>query len=102
MTENIKKLLELVSNNEELKNKLNNAPREEFIAIAKEQGITLTEADFEAGNGELSEDELDTVTGGVGLSYFIDHGGMPVEVVIGDPDRKPKPIKCHFRGIGKR
>jgi len=63
MTENVKKLLELVSQNEELAKKLNGLGKEEFIAAVKELGIELTDADLEQ-NAELSDDELDTVAGG--------------------------------------
>lgn len=63
MTDNMKKLLELASDNEELKAKL--------IAIAKENDISLTDADF-----ELSEDALNAVSGGM--------------ILIGD-DRKKGP-----------
>lgn len=59
MTENIKKLIELASANEALKARLIGASREAVIAIAKEQGITLTEADF-----ELPEEALNAVSGG--------------------------------------
>lgn len=101
MTESFKKLLELISGNEELTARLNNASKDEVIALAKEQGITLTEADFEQ-SGEMSEDELDAVTGGSGLSYFIDYGGEPIKVVIGDPDRNLKPFQPLVKVNGKR
>lgn len=64
MTENIKKLLELVSGSEELKDKLNNATKETVITVAKEHGISLTDADFEANKSEISDEELCTVAGG--------------------------------------
>ncbi len=64
MTENIKKLLELASTNEDLKTKLTNVSKDDFIAIAKENGIELTDADFEAPQGEISDDELNAVAGG--------------------------------------
>ena len=34
------------------------------IALAKELGIELTEADFAQPDGEISEDELETINGG--------------------------------------
>ena len=46
MTENMKKFLELVSKNEELGKKLCEADKEAVIAMAKELGIALTNADF--------------------------------------------------------
>lgn len=72
MSENLKKLLELVSRNEDLAKKLSSMDKEETIALAKELGIELTEADFEQKN-ELSDDELDTVAGG--KSCFCAWGG---------------------------
>lgn len=65
MTDNMKKFLELISDSEELSAKLNIATMEEAIAIAKEQGITLTDADFVLPSGEVSDDELDGVSGGI-------------------------------------
>ena len=100
MTENFKKLLELISGNEELTARLNNASKEEVIAFARELGITLSDADFEQ-SGEMSEDELNAVTGGAGISYFSDQDGEFIKVSIGDPDINLKPFHCLFRGIGK-
>lgn len=73
MSENLKKFLELVSKDEALKQKAmacNDMEKEDAIrvsiALAKEVGIELTEADFakKEADGELSDDELDAVTGG--------------------------------------
>lgn len=74
MSENMKKFLELISRDEELKQKVlacNDMEKGEAIrasiALAKEVGIELTEADFakEEADGEISDDELDAVTGGI-------------------------------------
>ena len=46
MTENMKKLLELVSGNKELAAKIGGMGKENIIALAKELGIEFTEADF--------------------------------------------------------
>jgi len=46
MTENMKKLLELVSGNKELASKIGGMGKEDIIALAKELGVELTEADF--------------------------------------------------------
>ena len=46
MTENMKKLLELVSGNKELALKIGGMGKENIIALAKELGIEFTEADF--------------------------------------------------------
>lgn len=51
---------------------------EEFISVAKEKGIELTEADenkyfeqFHSEDNGVSDDELETVSGGVNLKPFI-------------------------------
>lgn len=64
MTDNMKKFLELISSNEELTAKVSGTSHEETIAIAKEVGIELTDADFEAQSCEIGDDELDAVSGG--------------------------------------
>ena len=75
MSENMKKFMELVSKDENLKQKLQSfsdmEPADAIsagIALAKEFGIELTEADFDRkkSDGELSDDELDAVAGGGG------------------------------------
>jgi len=64
MTENMKKFLEAVSTNEEMREKLAKVTeKEEIISRAAELGFELTAADFEQ-NRELSDDELDAVAGG--------------------------------------
>ena len=64
MTENMKKFLELVSGNDELYRSFSNATKEDIVALARELGMELTEADFSQPNVELSDDELDVVAGG--------------------------------------
>ncbi len=74
MSENMKKFLEMASKDENLKNKLMELEKMEpaeairtGIALAKEHGIELSEADFakdEIGSG-LSDDELKAVAGGI-------------------------------------
>ena len=73
MSDNMKKFLELVSKDENLKKKLEKLDNTVYeqasqagIALAKEFGIELTEADFvrKESDGELSDDELDAVSGG--------------------------------------
>lgn len=74
MTDNVKKLMEKVSADEALKAKLEELGRQAgedeekakdlMKTFAAEQGITLTEEDFEAGKEELSEEELESVAGG--------------------------------------
>ena len=70
MTENLKKFLEAVSKDEALQAKVNALESNKetamsgVIALAKELGIELTEADFAQPDGEISEDELETINGG--------------------------------------
>lgn len=64
MTEKLKRFLEAVSANEELAKKASAASKEELIAMSKEPGIELTEADFKQDSAELSDDELNAVAGG--------------------------------------
>ena len=84
MSENMKKFLELVSKDENLKKKalaFNNMETakaiQAVIAFAKELGIELTEADFakKESDGELSDDELDAVAGGGGCGCAFGGGG---------------------------
>lgn len=64
MTDNIKKFLEIASNeSDDFKEKLLKADKAETIAIAAEKGITLTDEDFD-DNTELTPDELEAVAGG--------------------------------------
>lgn len=64
MTKNMKKFLELVSAKEELGTRLKSADKDGVIALAKELGVALGDADFEAATVEISDDELDAVAGG--------------------------------------
>ena len=72
MSENLKKFLEAVSKDENLREKaeafVKNADKEQAIAaainLAKQLGIELAEADFEAPEEEISEEELAVVSGG--------------------------------------
>ncbi len=84
MSENMKRFLELVSKDENLKKKVMELEKmeadkalQETIAFAKELGIELTEADFakEKLSGELSDDELDAVAGGGGCGCAFGGGG---------------------------
>ena len=70
MTENLKKFLEAVSKDEALQAKVNALESNKetamagVIALAKELGIELTEANFAQPDGEISDDELETINGG--------------------------------------
>lgn len=73
MTENMKKLLEALSANEELREKVNTAKtKEEVIELAKELDVPLTEKDFASADGEeLTEEELSAVAGGGGFCLIV-------------------------------
>ncbi len=84
MTENMKKFLELISKDEDLKQKalaLNDMEHKEAvsagISLAKELGIELSEADFdnEESGDELKDDELDAVAGGGDCGCVAGGGG---------------------------
>lgn len=95
MTENMKKLMEAISANPELAERLENATKEDVIAIAKELGIELTDADFEQQPSELSDDELDAVAGGVKGDCF-----CPI-VGGGTKNDYAKACACVYGGAGK-
>ena len=71
MSENLKQFFHLLANNPEIKEKAlacNELGKEKgllaLIELAKEQGMELSEADFEAPKEEISEEELAVVSGG--------------------------------------
>jgi len=63
MTENMKKFLERVSQDEDLANKLSGADKAALIEAEKALGLALTNDDFEQPS-DLSDDELEAVAGG--------------------------------------
>ena len=94
MTENMKKFLEAVSKDEALCEKVSAADKDELIAIAKELGIALVDADFEKPAEELSDDELDAVAGGGDVSCACAMGGG------GTKDSNDKTCACVLAGAG--
>lgn len=67
MTENLKKYLEAASSDKAYAEKLSKAKTPEaVIALAAEKGFSLTEEDLkpQPASGEMSDAELDAVTGG--------------------------------------
>ena len=65
MNEKLKKLMEEASKDSVLAERIKSADKDEIIIIAKELNIELTEEDFKlVENQELSESELEAVTGG--------------------------------------
>ena len=95
MTENMKKFLEAVSKNEELCAKIGAMGKEELIALAKELGLELTDADLEKpAVQELGDDDLDTVAGGSDVSCACAMGGG------GTKDSNDKTCACVLAGAG--
>ena len=74
MTENMKKWLELVSRDNSLKSRVaavgemhSSQSRKKIIELAKQNGISLSQQDFEESREEpcgLSDEDLENVTGG--------------------------------------
>ena len=94
MSENMERFVAAVREDDELMAQLIYAGKEEAVEIAKEAGYSITAADMEAmeaelkaamkaaskarKKGELSDDELDSVAGGIEVfhSVFHKHGWM--------------------------
>lgn len=75
MTENMKKFLEAVSKNSNLAVTTSAMTKGELLALAKELGIELTDADFAESSDELNEEELDAVAGGAACGCVLGGGG---------------------------
>ena len=80
MSENLKRFFKFVSKDEVLQEKMKalSADRENavayIIALAKEIDIELSEADFTQPDGEISEEELETISGGYTITEHEDCG----------------------------
>ena len=97
MTENARKFLQLLSEDESLgKRAADAASIAELIAIAKENGIELSEEDLREANPgrvSLSESELEAVTGG--SACFCVWGGFGSE-----SDKNDGRCVCVLAGYG--
>ena len=77
----MKKLLEEIEKNQELKAKIQELDKnpestpKDYIQVAAEYGIALTQEDFKPAEGEVTDDELDTVAGGKLCICVIGGGG---------------------------
>lgn len=71
MTDNAKKLLELLSQDKALAEKLTKMNKEELLNAAKALGIDMTEADFAPSGEELAEAELSSIAGGGKSGYCV-------------------------------
>jgi predicted ribosomally synthesized peptide with nif11-like leader len=107
MTENMKAFLEKVSADEALAEKakaLSGIQDEKeaiaaTIQLAEEAGCILTEADFVRPSGELSDDELDGVAGGVDVCVFYGEGDSSISCLFYGEDADGK-MKCWMTGMG--
>ena len=93
MTENIKCFLAKVSEDKALAEKASKLEKDELIVLAKEMGVNLTEADFAQTESDISEGELNSVTGG-GNCYCVAGGG-------GTDGEKDSACACVFAGWGR-
>lgn len=95
MTENMKKFLERMSANEELRDRVNQMTEEELLHEAAKLGIALTDEDFkqEESQGTLSDDELDAVSGGGKCGCYGSGGGTADGTGL-------KPCGCVAVGVG--
>lgn len=93
-------LEKLIESNPEFKAKAEaldkdpNATVADIIALAKEYGVEISETDFQAApaEGELSDDELETVAGGGCCNCFAGGGGSA--------DEKCDTCACIVYGVG--
>ena len=111
MTENLKKFLEEVSKEKDLLKKIQSREKEEIIVLARELGIDLTDADFEAPEGELSEKELTGVSGGGECVCVVGGGGTEsddgaeevcacVALGVGTDEKNSARCSCYLGGYG--
>ncbi len=74
MNENMKAFVDAIQNNEELGKKFEEISdkeqaeqkdyTDEYLALAKEYGVILTKEDFQSAAQELSDEDLENVSGG--------------------------------------
>ena len=94
MTEKLEAFLTAVSEKPEYADKLQNATKEDMLALAKEMGYDLSEEDLAQPSTELNDDDLDAVAGGKKCSCVIGGGGKQ--------DENDKTCACVGCGWGKR
>lgn len=75
MKEKVKNFLELASEDHQLAKDLQNADKETVLRLAREHGINLTEEDFDEADAEISDEELDAVSGGDYCHCMLGGGG---------------------------
>ena len=93
MTDNMKRLLDRVSADSALAERASRLGKAELIALARELGLELGEADFVSNaNADLSDDEMAAVAGG-GTCACVASGG-------GTADDKCRVCACVIVGHG--
>lgn len=93
MTENMRRFMEVISADTELKDRATRAgTKEELAQIAKEAGIALDEGDFteQTQDSELTEEDLEKVVGGVNCCTCI----------LGGDGSDEEPCECTLLGTG--
>lgn len=95
MTANMKVFLEKLSGDRSLAEKASKLEKDELIVLAKEQGVVLTEADFVQPEGEITEAELETVSGGGECQCYLGGGGTRATY-----DQYPA-CGCVLAGVGE-
>ena len=98
MTENMKKLLEKLSADKTMAEKVAKLEKADLIAAAKALGIELTEADFAQATEEINDDELNAVTGGALQNCWCVAGGGGAA----DPEDGTAACACVLVGYGDR
>ncbi len=97
MTENVKKFLELISQDEKLKKAFCEAPdAKSIISLAAEHGITLTDEELKMSASkkqELDEGELASVAGGKACYCAVAGGGLKTHEM-------ELPCGCVLGGVG--
>lgn len=84
MNDKIKTVLEKISKNEELKAQFKaNPPKseEDFVALAAKVGVELTVDEIKAANKELSDENLEKISGGGCVTVIL--SDIPCTAILG-------------------
>lgn len=103
MTENMRRFMEVISADIELRERATKAEtQEELTRLAGEVGVALGEEDFaeQTQDSELSEEDLESVVGGVSCCMCILSGSGEEDGESGENDAE-EPCKCVLFGTGE-